>query len=110
MSVSATRREQRLPLGTALYLGRLVLLIFFGGGVGLFLLRSAVSRLFLSALSLGFRRRLFLSALFRLCLSHCVLDEAIVSSRVDLKKSIWMCAIDAAGSCGSSPGLTVRLG
>jgi hypothetical protein len=45
-----------------------------GGRLGLFLLRSAFSRLSFSPLSLP------LSAL-----THCVLDEAIVFSRVDLK-------------------------
>eukprot|EP00978_Attheya_sp_CCMP212_P042342 scaffold256247_cov35-Attheya_sp.AAC.1 len=50
-------------------------------------------------------------ALFRLSLSHYAfwtrrqfLAESI------LNKSIWICAMDAAGSCGLNPGFTVRLG
>ena len=62
-------------------------LFYFGDGWGLFLLRSALSRLSLSALSLS-DFSLPLSAL-----SYCVLDEAIVSSRVSrFKNNRYECA------------------
>jgi hypothetical protein len=71
--VSAARREQ-FTVGDSIMsrsfvcgrFGSVQLNLFYfgggGGGLGLFLLRSAVSRFFLSTLSVSFLRRLFLSA------------------------------------------------